>query len=102
MTTHSATDTKPLTGRNLDDLPDVLTIKELSTWAQIPVSTLYQWNFTEIGPRPMKFGKHLPYSRTEIREWMDRLDQTADGTFVGRVSCPPSSQRHTPPQFRAA
>ena len=62
----------------------------------------HQWNFTEIGPRPMKFGTHLPYSRTEIREWMDRLDQTADGTFVGRVSCPPSSQRHTPPQFRAA
>ncbi|KYJ98888.1 helix-turn-helix domain-containing protein [Microbacterium sp. CH1] len=75
MTTHSATDTNPLTGRNLDDLPDVLTIKELATWAQIPVSTLYQWNFKEIGPRPMKFGKHLRYSRTEIREWMDSLDR---------------------------
>lgn len=62
-------------GRNLDGLPDLLTIKELSVWAQIPVSTLYQWNFKDYGLRPIKFGKHLRYPREEVRRWTDSLDR---------------------------
>lgn len=64
-----------ITGRNLDDPPDLLTVKELSEWAQVPVSTLYQWNFKEVGPRPMKFGKHLRYSREVPWHWMEGLDR---------------------------
>jgi len=75
MSAHIDSPNGRIAGRNLDDLPDLLTIKELSEWAQIPVSTLYQWNFKEIGPRPMKFGKHLRYSRYELQRWMESLDR---------------------------
>ncbi|WEK60073.1 MAG: helix-turn-helix domain-containing protein [Candidatus Microbacterium colombiense] len=75
MSAHNDTPAGRIAGRNLDDLPDLLTIKELSEWAQIPVSTLYQWNLKEIGPRPMKFGKHLRYSREVLRLWMESLDR---------------------------
>lgn len=73
MSADTALSNGRITGRNLDDPPDLLTVKELSEWAQVPVSTLYQWNFKEIGPRPMKFGKHLRYSREVLRHWMEGL-----------------------------
>ncbi|MFJ4166850.1 helix-turn-helix domain-containing protein [Microbacterium sp. NPDC089698] len=64
-----------LFGRQLADLPDLLTVEELSTWMQIPVSTLYQWNFKEVGPTPLKLGKHLRYPKAELERWLATLDR---------------------------
>ncbi|MCR2811731.1 helix-turn-helix domain-containing protein [Microbacterium sp. zg.Y1090] len=61
----------------LDELPDLLTIKELSIWARIPVNTLYEWKAKGIGPTPLKMGKHLRYSKERVRAWTLELEAAA-------------------------
>ncbi|MEI2268110.1 helix-turn-helix domain-containing protein [Microbacterium sp. No. 7] len=63
-----------LRSMTLDQLPDLLTIRELSIWARIPVNTLYEWRAKGVGPTPMKMGKHLRYSKERVRAWQRDLE----------------------------
>lgn len=76
----NATDTNAqvaeyLRGRKLEELPDLMTIKELSIWLQIPVNTIYDWNKRDEGPAPIKVGKHLRYPKENVIEWRAGLDR---------------------------
>ncbi|MFJ4166845.1 helix-turn-helix transcriptional regulator [Microbacterium sp. NPDC089698] len=51
----------------------MLTIEQLSTWMQIPVSTIRQWRLDGTGPVPLKMGKHLRYPKDEIERWLAGL-----------------------------
>ncbi|MFJ4166846.1 helix-turn-helix domain-containing protein [Microbacterium sp. NPDC089698] len=64
-----------LAGRRLDDLPELMTPEELSTYLQIPVRTLYYWNGRDEGPVPEKFGKHLRYPKENVIAWRRGLDR---------------------------
>lgn len=66
-----------LRSMTLDELPDLLTIKELSIWARIPINTLYEWKAKGIGPASMKMGKHLRYSKESVRAWKHALENAA-------------------------
>lgn len=62
-------------GRSLDEFPDLMTIDELAAWTLIPVSTLYEWNSKEIGPVPVRMGKHLRYPKAAVLNWLAGLDR---------------------------
>ncbi len=66
-------------GRRVSELPDLITIRELSVLLQIPVSTLYEWRTKGVGPTSVKIGKHLRYPRFAVEAWLDTLLGTSDG-----------------------
>lgn len=73
MATQTTNASTELAARRLDDLPDLLTIEELSEFLQISKSTLYQWNTRDEGPAPVKMGKHLRYPKANVIDWQSGL-----------------------------
>ena len=59
--------------RTAQDLPDLLTVQELSEYLCIPLSTLYEWNSKDQGPVPLKLGKHLRYPKQNVLDWLPTL-----------------------------
>lgn len=55
-----------LTGRRAEELPDLLSITEVSTYLRVPVNTLYFWSANGNGPIAVKLGKHLRYHRDDV------------------------------------
>jgi len=56
---------------------ELLTPEQLSDEAQVPVSTVYRWNYTRTGPTPLKLGKHVRYRRSDVNAWLEQ--KAADG-----------------------
>lgn len=57
--------------RRLADLPDLLTVDELSAFLQIPKKTLYQWRTNgSDGPPAQTIGRHLRYPKEQLLEWL--------------------------------
>jgi excisionase family DNA binding protein len=46
-----------------------LTIDELSARLQIPVQTIYVWNYTGKGPKYLKVGRHIRYRVADVEAW---------------------------------
>jgi len=52
------------------DQPDRLwTAAEVAAYFGVPLGTVYQWNSKGTGPRGMRVGRHVRYSRAEIDRW---------------------------------
>ena len=45
---------------------------ELAAMLAVPVTTIYRWNHLGTGPRPIKIGKHVRFSPSEVQVWLDR------------------------------
>lgn len=53
-------------------MPEVLlTPAELAALCQVPVGTVYRWNYHGTGPRPIRVGKHCRYRQTDVDAWLD-------------------------------
>lgn len=48
------------------------TIKDVSEFLGIAVSTLHQWRYLGTGPTAYRVGKHLRYSPAAVRAWLDK------------------------------
>lgn len=72
LASHPTAELIDLRGRRLDELPDLLTIQELAIWTSIPVKTIYDWNSRNVGPVPIKIGKHLRYPRAAVQDWISK------------------------------
>jgi predicted DNA-binding transcriptional regulator AlpA len=48
---------------------EFLTVNELAAWFKVPVQTVYSWNSKGTGPKPLKFGRHVRYRRSEALRW---------------------------------
>jgi predicted DNA-binding transcriptional regulator AlpA len=46
------------------------TIREVSAFLGIPVSTLHQWRYLGTGPEAFRVGKHLRYDPDAVRAWL--------------------------------
>jgi predicted DNA-binding transcriptional regulator AlpA len=46
------------------------TVKEVSVFLGVPVSTLHQWRCHGNGPEAFRVGKHLRYDPSEVRRWL--------------------------------
>jgi excisionase family DNA binding protein len=60
------------------DLPKLLTIRELALYLDVPVSTIYLWRSRGTGPRGFKIGKQVRYRAPDVAEWVEeRRDEAA-------------------------
>jgi predicted DNA-binding transcriptional regulator AlpA len=46
------------------------TVRDVSAFLGIPVSTLHQWRYLGQGPEAFRVGKHLRYDPTTVRTWL--------------------------------
>ena len=46
-----------------------LTVVELAERFQVPPGTVYRWNSTGTGPRPIRVGKHCRYRLRDVEAW---------------------------------
>lgn len=78
MTTETAPNTFPredqIDGRHVSDLPDLLTIDELSNYLQVPKQTIYYWQKIGSGPKPFKLGKHLRWNKRALLDWLHQRE----------------------------
>lgn len=49
----------------------LLTTEELAEYLNLPIGTLYRFNYIGSGPRPIKVGRHLRYRESDIDRWLD-------------------------------
>jgi hypothetical protein len=60
---------------------ELLTPQEVRDWFRLAsVGVLYQWKFKGYGPRAIRVGKHLRYSRIECEQF---LEEQASGARAG-------------------
>ena len=59
-----------VSGRHLASLPDLLTIRELATYCQVSVSTVYDWNQKGVAPLRLRVGKQVLYPRKAVLNWL--------------------------------
>jgi excisionase family DNA binding protein len=43
---------------------------ELATYLGVPVSTVYDWRVHGKGPAAYRFGKHLKFAVSDVRDWV--------------------------------
>ena len=44
----------------------------LAEFLGVPIKTVYQWRYRNLGPRGIKVGKHVRYAPEAVREWLER------------------------------
>lgn len=56
---------------------ELLTVKQLAAFLQVPVSTVYAWRHTGDGPRGIRVsGRHVRYRRSDVEAFLDeRVDR---------------------------
>lgn len=48
----------------------LLTVAELAERLQVPVATIYRWNYRGEGPRRIQVGKHVRYRPEDVDSWL--------------------------------
>ena len=46
------------------------TPEQVADYLQVPVKTLAQWRYLEIGPQYRKVGRHVRYDWADVRKWL--------------------------------
>lgn len=64
-------------------LEPLLDVKELAAYLQVPVSTVYDWRTRGVGPRAYRFGKHLKFAVSDVRDWIERQHEPAASARQG-------------------
>lgn len=64
-------------------MTEFLTPSEVVEWFRLPsVAVLYQWHHKGYGPKPVRIGRHLRYSRTECERFIE--EQAGRGKVSAR------------------
>ena len=62
-------------------MPEVLlSPAELAEMCQVPVGTVYRWNYLGTGPRPIRVGKHCRYRQRDVDAWLENRPDTSRRT----------------------
>ena len=51
-------------------LPDLLTLRQLADYLQVPASTIYLWRTQGEGPVGFHVGKRLRFRRDDVADWL--------------------------------
>jgi len=51
-------------------LPRLATPAEVAPYLQVPVKTLYTWQYTGVGPRAHRVGRQLRYRWQDVEAWL--------------------------------
>lgn len=57
---------------------DWLSPQGLADWLDVPVKSVYAWNSAGTGPRGVRAGKHVRYSRQSVTSWLAARQAAAD------------------------
>jgi excisionase family DNA binding protein len=60
------------TSSSTDDwgLEPLMDVAELASYLGIPISTVYDWRVHGKGPTAYRFGKHLKFAISDVRDWI--------------------------------
>lgn len=53
------------------------TVRDVATFLQVPVGTIYQWRVRSEGPPAMRLGRHLRFDPAEVVAWARRQREAA-------------------------
>lgn len=53
-------------------LEPLLDVTDLAEYLGVPVSTVYDWRTNGKDPVAYRFGKHLKFTVTDVRTWIDQ------------------------------
>ena len=69
----------------MEQVEELLTPQQLSTYLEIPVATLYAWRQRGRGPASFRVGKHLRYRHSDVVRWIgQQLElEAVSGELVG-------------------
>ena len=73
-------DTERTAAGNPWGLEPLLDVKELAAYLHVPVSTVYDWRTRGLGPRAYRFGKHLKFAVSDVRDWIEQQHDPAART----------------------
>lgn len=63
-------DASPAVPRDAWGLEPLWDITELADYLGIPVATIYDWRTHGKGPTAYRFGKHLKFALSDVRDWV--------------------------------
>ena len=50
---------------------EFLTVDDLAVVPGVSRSTVYAWRYTGVGPRAVRVGRHLRFSRPDVERWLE-------------------------------
>ena len=56
-------------GKLTDD--GLLSPEQLAEFLDIPIGTIYRWNYAGTGPRALSVGRHVRYRESDVHKWLD-------------------------------
>ena len=59
-----------LTDTEMWGLEPMLDVPELAAYLGVPVATVYDWRTRGKGPAAYRFGKHLKFAISDVRDWV--------------------------------
>jgi excisionase family DNA binding protein len=58
--------------RDAASLPQLLSVRQLSRYLDVPVSSIYRWRHEGRGPRGFRVGKEVRFKQTDVLKWLDQ------------------------------
>jgi len=52
-------------------LSKLLSPEQLSELFDLPLGTIYRWNYAKTGPPVLRIGRHVRYRETDVEAWLD-------------------------------
>ena len=60
-------------------LEPLLDVRELAEYLGVPVSTVYDWRTNGRGPAAYRVGKHLKFTVSDVRAWVEQQRDPSAG-----------------------
>jgi excisionase family DNA binding protein len=60
-------------------MDQLITVQQLATWCQVPVTTIYRWRHVGTGPPGIRVGRFVRFDPADVRRWI-ASQKTADLT----------------------
>lgn len=60
------------------ELPNLLSVEELSAYLGIPKPTIYVWRTRGIGPLGIKVGRHVRFRQADVEAWLEERTLRSD------------------------
>ncbi len=55
----------------MEHLDQLLTVKDLAEYLEVPVATVYVWRHRRQGPPGFRVGRHLRFRWSDVERWID-------------------------------
>ena len=52
------------------ELPELLSVRQLADYLDVPAATVYRWNYLGTGPQRIVVGRHVRYRRRDVERWL--------------------------------